>query len=60
AKYWCRLTQHGCQELAWTYDQYKRQSKDGKITIEGDTTSKTVSVTMTDLKAEDSGTYFCA
>ncbi|NWW20935.1 CLM9 protein, partial [Falcunculus frontatus] len=60
AKYWCRLTEQGCQELAWTYSQHRGQSKDGRVTIEGDTTSKTVSVTMTDLKAEDSGTYSCA
>ncbi|NXH83217.1 CLM5 protein, partial [Edolisoma coerulescens] len=59
-KYWCRRVDQTCQELAWTYDRYRRESEDGKITMEGDTTNKTVSITMTDLKAEDSGTYFCA
>ncbi|NXE42368.1 TVAL3 protein, partial [Ptilorrhoa leucosticta] len=60
AKFWYRRTDQGYQELAWTYDQHKKQSADGKITIEGDTANKTVSITMTDLKAEDSGTYLCA
>ncbi|NXY06742.1 TRML2 protein, partial [Pteruthius melanotis] len=60
AKYWCLLTNGGCQELVRTYNHYREQSTDGKITIEDDTTGKTVSVTMTDLRAEDSGTYFCA
>ncbi|NXO12854.1 CLM9 protein, partial [Oriolus oriolus] len=58
--YWCRLVGQTCQELAWTYSQQRLQSADRKITIEDDGTSKTVSVTVTDLKAEDSGTYFCA
>uniref|UniRef100_A0A8C5UBT1 Ig-like domain-containing protein n=1 Tax=Malurus cyaneus samueli TaxID=2593467 RepID=A0A8C5UBT1_9PASS len=57
-KYWCRKVDGKCQELVETY--YKKQSKDTKITIEDNYTSKTVSITMTDLKAEDSGTYFCA
>ncbi|NXB31555.1 TRML2 protein, partial [Eulacestoma nigropectus] len=60
AKFWCRLRDGECQELVRTYNQHKGQSKDGKITIKSDTTNKTVSVIMTDLKAEDSGTYFCA
>ncbi|NXB20307.1 CLM5 protein, partial [Rhagologus leucostigma] len=59
-KSWCRLTGGRCQELARTYYQNREQSEDGRITVEDDTTSKTVSVTMTDLKAEDSGIYFCA
>ncbi|NXB00178.1 CLM9 protein, partial [Cnemophilus loriae] len=59
-KYWCRLTDRECRELMWTSYEQRRQSRDGRITMEGDTASKTVSVTMTDLKAEDSGTYFCA
>ncbi|NXY21683.1 TRML2 protein, partial [Atrichornis clamosus] len=59
-KYWCLLRDGTCQELVQTSYQYRSQSKDGKMTMEGDTTNKTVSITMTDLKAEDSGTYFCA
>ncbi|NWU28951.1 CLM5 protein, partial [Dyaphorophyia castanea] len=58
-KYWYRLTDRTRQELARTYSYHRGQSYDGRITIEDDTTSKTVSITMTDLKAEDSGTYSC-
>ncbi|NWV55805.1 TRML4 protein, partial [Daphoenositta chrysoptera] len=59
-KFWCYVTDQGVEELVRTYYQQRGQSKDGRITIEGNTTSKTVSITMSDLKAEDSGTYFCA
>ncbi|NWV63791.1 TRML2 protein, partial [Malurus elegans] len=59
-KYWCRKVDGKCQVLVDTYYNYKAQTRDMKITIEDDYTSKTVSITMTDLKAEDSGTYFCA
>ncbi|NXP85734.1 CLM5 protein, partial [Passerina amoena] len=57
-KYWC-LSQGngGCQGLVNTY---RKPPRDAKIQINDDTTTKTVSVTMTGLKAEDSGTYFCA
>ncbi|NXJ22360.1 CLM5 protein, partial [Dicrurus megarhynchus] len=56
-KYWCLVTDRGCQELAWT-SQQRGQSED-RIKMKDDTTSETVSITMTDLQAEDSGTYFC-
>ncbi|NXF26308.1 CLM7 protein, partial [Rhodinocichla rosea] len=57
-KYWClTLGNGGCQGLVNTY---RKQSQDGGIQINDDTATKTVSVTMTGLKAEDSGTYFCA
>ncbi|NXT12893.1 CLM3 protein, partial [Prunella fulvescens] len=60
-KYWCLLRNRRCQELVYTYYyETTKQSKDGRIKINDDTTTKTVSVTMTDLKAEDSDTYFCA
>ncbi|NWI72145.1 TRML2 protein, partial [Dryoscopus gambensis] len=59
-KYWCRLTDQPCQELARMYSQGRGRSTDERITIKDDTASKTLSVTMPDLKAEDSGTYFCA
>ncbi|NWV73705.1 TRML2 protein, partial [Dasyornis broadbenti] len=59
-KYWCRMTDQRCQELVQTRYGYRQQSRDGKITIEDDTTAKTVSITMTELKAEQSGTYWCA
>ncbi|NWT20421.1 CLM7 protein, partial [Vireo altiloquus] len=56
-KYWCLLRDEGCHELSRTY---RTSSTNGRITMKDDTTARTVSVTMTDLKAEDSGTYFCA
>ncbi|NXS30738.1 TRML4 protein, partial [Pomatostomus ruficeps] len=60
-KFWCRLLKdQRCQDLAWTHYDHKAQFSDKKLTMEGDTTSGTVSITMTDLKAEDSGTYSCA
>ncbi|KAI1230985.1 hypothetical protein IHE44_0008424 [Lamprotornis superbus] len=59
-KYWCLLKDGGCQQLLQTYHEYERNSGDGRIQMRDNTTSKTVSITMTDLKAEDSGTYFCA
>ncbi|NXC10338.1 TRML2 protein, partial [Orthonyx spaldingii] len=59
-KYWCRWTGGACQESLQTYYDSRRQSRDGKTTIQDDTTRKVVSITMTDLKAEDSGTYACA
>ncbi|XP_066060180.1 polymeric immunoglobulin receptor-like [Chamaea fasciata] len=56
-KYWCLLTPDGGRrEVASTY--YGNRGK--RITMEDDTTGKTVSITMTDLRAEDSGTYSCA
>ncbi|NWX54707.1 TRML2 protein, partial [Promerops cafer] len=59
-KYWCLLRSEACQEQLHTFFEYSKQSKDGRFKIKDDTTSKTVSITMTDLKAEDSDTYFCA
>ncbi|NWZ01961.1 TRML4 protein, partial [Loxia curvirostra] len=56
-KYWCLLKDGQCQELVNTYS---KQSRDRRIKINDNTTTMTVSVTMAALKAEDSGTYFCA
>ncbi|NXU19840.1 CLM7 protein, partial [Pardalotus punctatus] len=58
-KYWCRLKDQGCPALVQTSYGYRQQHRNGKITIEDDTTSKVLSITMTDLKAEDSGMYQC-
>ncbi|NWW35013.1 CLM8 protein, partial [Panurus biarmicus] len=58
-KYWCLLINKGCQELLRAYNGGGKKSEDGRTTIKDDTSSKTVSITITDLKAEDSGTYFC-
>ncbi|XP_027550971.1 CMRF35-like molecule 1 [Neopelma chrysocephalum] len=57
-KYWCRWKDNRCYQQ-WTSAQYQSQTTD-RITVKDDPTAKTVSVTMTDLKAEDSGTYLCA
>ncbi|XP_059344119.1 uncharacterized protein LOC132083445 [Ammospiza nelsoni] len=60
-KYWC-LPQGraGCKEVLHTYSYEETRSQDGRIKIRDNKASKTVSVTMSGLKAEDSGTYFCA
>ncbi|NWY15714.1 CLM5 protein, partial [Aphelocoma coerulescens] len=57
-KYWCLERNRRCQELA-RIDQYGEQSKDRRVKMKDDSTSRTVSVTMTDLQSEDSGTYSC-
>ncbi|NXQ27516.1 TRML4 protein, partial [Alaudala cheleensis] len=59
-KYWRRQINGADQEIVYTYSGSSKQSRDGRTKIKDDTTRRTVSVTMTDLKAEDSGTYFCA
>ncbi|NXI24212.1 CLM2 protein, partial [Sterrhoptilus dennistouni] len=59
-KYWCLQRDGQWQSLVATSSGSKGQSRDKRITVEDDTTRKTVSITMTDLKTEDSGTYSCA
>ncbi|NXB91632.1 CLM7 protein, partial [Vidua chalybeata] len=59
-KYWCLLRHGDCQEVLRTYYEDSVQSRDRRIEIKDNTASKAVSVTMTDLKAEDSDTYFCS
>ncbi|NXR16775.1 CLM6 protein, partial [Cinclus mexicanus] len=59
-KYWCLWKDGKYQELVHTHYEYTQTSKDGRTQIKDDTTNKTVSITMTNLKADDSGTYFCA
>ncbi|XP_014728071.1 PREDICTED: natural cytotoxicity triggering receptor 2 [Sturnus vulgaris] len=59
-KYWCLQKNGECQELLRTYYEYEKKTWDGRIQMRANTTSKAVSITMADLKAEDSGTYFCA
>ncbi|NXO30091.1 CLM7 protein, partial [Cisticola juncidis] len=57
-KYWCLLTPQGaCQRRV---SSYYGKSNDGRTTVKDDSSSRTVSITMTGLKAEDSGTYLCA
>ncbi|NXR45918.1 CLM9 protein, partial [Hippolais icterina] len=57
-KYWCRQKPDGGYQplLSIYYGEYQ----DGRTTMKDDSSRKIVSITMTDLKAEDSGTYFCA
>ncbi|NXP18636.1 CLM9 protein, partial [Scytalopus superciliaris] len=57
-KAWCRQPGQQCHG-SYTSTTYQRQTS-GRTTIKDETTAKTISVTMTDLKAEDSGTYYCA
>ncbi|NWH40829.1 TRML4 protein, partial [Chloropsis hardwickii] len=57
-KYWCLQRNNRCHVLQ-TYYEYGKQSEDERIKMDK-TTSNTMSITMTDLKVEDSGTYFCA
>ncbi|OWK51762.1 CMRF35-like molecule 5 [Lonchura striata] len=59
AKFWCLLRYGECEEILRTYYEFSMQSKDRRIEIKDNTTSRTVSITMTDLKVEDSDTYFC-
>ncbi|NXI17158.1 TREM1 protein, partial [Irena cyanogastra] len=59
-KYWRLLKDRRYQEVVHIYSERSKQSRDGRTKITDDTTSRTVSITMTDLKAEDSGTYSCA
>ncbi|NXG06205.1 CLM5 protein, partial [Sakesphorus luctuosus] len=56
-KVWCRLEGEQCREIVRT--SYYSQTA-AKTTIKDNPPAGTVSVTMTDLKTEDSGIYFCA
>ncbi|NXD00663.1 CLM9 protein, partial [Certhia familiaris] len=60
SKYWGLQRDGGWIDIVNTNYEYNKKSKDGRIKIKDNSTNKTVSITMTDLKAEDSGTYFCA
>ncbi|NXI46475.1 TREM1 protein, partial [Galbula dea] len=62
-KAWCRLKAGKCEVLVETsYDQYSpsSQATSGRVLIEDEPILGTVSVTMSKLQAEDSGTYCCA
>ncbi|KAK4809120.1 hypothetical protein QYF61_004056 [Mycteria americana] len=62
-KAWCLLRDGKCDPLVET--TYQRQypnttrARKGRVSIEDDRTNRTVSITMTNLQAEDSGTYYC-
>ncbi|NXW47159.1 TRML1 protein, partial [Nyctiprogne leucopyga] len=63
-KVWCRVREGQCEPLVGTVYQTRYPERNwatkGKVTIEDDLTNRTVSITMTNLQAEDSDTYACA
>ncbi|XP_052671328.1 CMRF35-like molecule 1 isoform X5 [Harpia harpyja] len=63
-KAWCHMRGGQCEPLVETIypTQYPRTNRvtNGKVTIEDNPMYETVSITMTNLQVEDSGTYFCA
>ncbi|KAF1445324.1 Triggering receptor expressed on myeloid cells 1, partial [Pygoscelis papua] len=63
-KAWCRMRENRCEPLVETTKPsqypYKTHATNGKVTIEDNPTHRTVSITMTNLQVEDSGTYCCA
>ncbi|XP_040975782.1 uncharacterized protein LOC115335331 isoform X4 [Aquila chrysaetos chrysaetos] len=63
-KAWCHRRGGQCEPLVETIypTQYPRTNRvtNGKVTIEDNPMYETVSITMTNLQVEDSGTYFCA
>ncbi|NWT03347.1 CLM5 protein, partial [Mionectes macconnelli] len=59
-KLWCRLRDKQCYDsIVTTNSQDTSRTKD-RITVKDDPTAKAVSVTMTGLRVQDSGTYLCA
>uniref|UniRef100_A0A8B9VT25 Ig-like domain-containing protein n=1 Tax=Anas zonorhyncha TaxID=75864 RepID=A0A8B9VT25_9AVES len=63
-KSWCRWIDQQCQLQVAIIDTrtepYTERAKQGYITIQDDPIHRNFSITMTDLRVEDSGTYFCA
>ncbi|NXU93024.1 TRML2 protein, partial [Xiphorhynchus elegans] len=59
-KSWCRLKGDQCHDSFARTSHYYQTQTAGRTTIKDDDIARIVSVTMTDLKAEDSGTYLCA
>ncbi|XP_049688911.1 CMRF35-like molecule 1 isoform X6 [Accipiter gentilis] len=63
-KVWCHVRGGQCEPLVETTypTRYPRTNRvtNGKVTIEDNPMYKTVSITMTNLQVEDSGTYLCA
>uniref|UniRef100_A0A8B9NU05 Ig-like domain-containing protein n=1 Tax=Accipiter nisus TaxID=211598 RepID=A0A8B9NU05_9AVES len=63
-KVWCHVRGGQCEPLVETTypTQYPRTNRvtNGKVTIEDNPMYKTVSIIMTNLQVEDSGTYLCA
>ncbi|XP_030329013.1 uncharacterized protein LOC115602244 [Strigops habroptila] len=60
-KAWCRLRNAQCEPLVETKEYpHTNWATKGRVALKDNPTERTVSVTMTNLQAEDSGTYFCA
>ncbi|KAM4645971.1 polymeric immunoglobulin receptor-like isoform 1-T1 [Amazona ochrocephala] len=59
-KAWCRLRGGRWEPLLETKGSHTNWAAKGRIALKDDPTERTVSVTMTELQAEDSGTYCCA
>ncbi|NXO51406.1 TREM1 protein, partial [Aramus guarauna] len=63
-KAWVRVRQNKPEVLVETTNPrqypYTTRTTKGKVTIEDNLMHRTVVITMTNLQAEDSGTYFCA
>uniref|UniRef100_A0A8V5HD32 Uncharacterized protein n=1 Tax=Melopsittacus undulatus TaxID=13146 RepID=A0A8V5HD32_MELUD len=60
-KVWCRLRNRQCEPLVETKEYtHTSWAAKGRVALKDNPTERTVSVTMTELQAEDSGTYFCA
>uniref|UniRef100_A0A669QLB1 Ig-like domain-containing protein n=1 Tax=Phasianus colchicus TaxID=9054 RepID=A0A669QLB1_PHACC len=60
-KAWCRMRNERCELVVLTHAsieyRYSDRARQGHITIQDD--NGTVSITMSDLQAEDSGIYSC-
>ncbi|NXX95874.1 PIGR protein, partial [Centropus bengalensis] len=63
-KAWCRVRGDECElsgeMLDPTQHPYRTRITEGNIAIEDHARNRTVSITMTNLQVEDSGTYACA
>ncbi|NXG67727.1 TREM1 protein, partial [Hemiprocne comata] len=63
-KAWCRIRDGQCEPLVETTnptrDWNTKLATKGKVTIEDNPTHRIVSINMSNLQTEDSGTYSCA
>ncbi|KAI6072775.1 hypothetical protein LUU34_00655900 [Aix galericulata] len=63
-KSWCRWTDQRCQLQVATRGTrtqfYTYRARQGHFTVHDDPIHRNFSITMTDLRVEDSGTYYCA
>uniref|UniRef100_A0A493TEE4 Immunoglobulin domain-containing protein n=1 Tax=Anas platyrhynchos platyrhynchos TaxID=8840 RepID=A0A493TEE4_ANAPP len=63
-KSWCRWIDERCQVQVAIIDTrtvlYTEQARQGHITIQDDPIHRNFSITMTDLRVQDSGIYYCA